>query len=98
MIKRIVEELAQDYEGRVDVRKLDVDENQSLAQEYGVRSIPTLMLFKDGKARETVTGVRSKAQLRFFYGAVPAARRPARPMVYPSQGYCHAVASVLKDG
>jgi len=62
-IKPILEELAQDYEGRVDVRKVDVDENQSLIQEYGVRGIPTLLLFKDGQARETVIGLRSKSEL-----------------------------------
>jgi|ERR671915_2134931 thioredoxin 1 len=62
-IKPILEELAQEYVGRVDVRRVDVDENQGLAQQYGVRGIPTLLLFKDGQARETVVGLRSKSQL-----------------------------------
>ena len=63
VIKPILEELAEDYDNRIDVRKVDVDENQSLARQYGVRGIPTLLLFSDGEARETVVGLRSKLQL-----------------------------------
>ncbi len=62
-IKPVLEELAQEHEGRVDVRKVDVDENQGLAQQYGVRGIPTLLLFKDGHVQETVVGLRSKTQI-----------------------------------
>ena len=63
VIEPIVEELAQDYAGRVNVRKVDVDENQGLAEQYGVRGIPTLLLFNDGRVQETVVGLQSKAQL-----------------------------------
>ncbi len=62
VIKPVLEELAEEYEGRVDVRKVDVDENQALAQRYGVRGIPTLLLFKDGQAQETIVGVHSKSE------------------------------------
>ena len=59
----ILEELAGDYEGQLSVRKLNVDENPDTATRYGVRSIPTLMLFKDGELKETTVGVQPKAQL-----------------------------------
>ncbi len=58
-----VEELAADYDGRLKVAKVDVDENQETATRFGVRSIPTLILFKDGEATETAVGVRPKGQL-----------------------------------
>ena len=63
VIKPILEEIAEDYDNRIDVRNVDVDENQSLARQYGVRGIPTLLLFSDGEARETIVGLRSKSQL-----------------------------------
>ena len=59
----IVEELGNDYVGRVDVRKVDVDSNPELAGQYGVRSIPTLILFKEGVAQETIVGAVPKSQL-----------------------------------
>ena len=58
-----VEALADDYAGRVKVAKLNIDENPEAAARYGVRSIPTLMVFKDGKPSETAVGLRPKAQL-----------------------------------
>ncbi len=58
-----VDSLADDYAGRVKVAKLNIDENPEAAARYGVRSIPTLMLFKDGKPSETAVGLRPKAQL-----------------------------------
>ena len=58
-----VDALADDYAGRVKVAKLNIDENPEAAARYGVRSIPTLMLFKDGKPSETAVGLRPKAQL-----------------------------------
>ena len=58
-----VESLADDYAGRVKVAKLNIDENPEAAARYGVRSIPTLMLFKDGRPSETAVGLRPKAQL-----------------------------------
>lgn len=62
-IKPVLEELAQDYQGQVAVRKVDVDENPALAQQYSVRGIPTLLLFKAGQVQDTVVGVKSKSQL-----------------------------------
>ena len=59
----IVEDLAGDYEGRVDVRKVDVDDNSNLTSHFGIRGIPTLMLFKNGEPVETVVGVTSKTEL-----------------------------------
>ncbi len=63
-IAPIVEDLADEYEGRAKVGKVDVDENPQTAQEYGVRSIPTLMFFKDGEAQEQVVGAAGKQSLK----------------------------------
>ena len=58
-----VEELAQKYEGRFKVAKMNVDENPVTASQYGVRSIPTLLLFKDGKLEDTIVGAVGKANI-----------------------------------
>ncbi len=58
-----VEELAQKYEGRFKVAKMNVDENPVTATQYGVRSIPTLLLFKDGKVEDTIVGAVGKANI-----------------------------------
>ncbi|PSQ80441.1 MAG: thioredoxin [Bacteroidetes bacterium QS_8_68_15] len=58
-----IEELAEDFDGRAKVGKLDVDENQKVAQEYGVRSIPTLLFVKDGEVAEQHVGGASKSEL-----------------------------------
>ncbi len=55
-----VEEIAKDYEGRLKVAKVDVDENMEISARYGVQSIPTLMLFKDGDAVERLIGAYPK--------------------------------------
>jgi thioredoxin 1 len=60
MLGPVVEELAKEYSGRVKVGKVNVDKNQSLAEKYGIRGIPTIILFKDGKIVEQLTGVQSK--------------------------------------
>ena len=59
----IVDELATEYEGRLIVGKVDVDAEQQLAAEFGIRSIPTLLLFKDGKMAEQIVGAVPKKQL-----------------------------------
>ncbi len=59
----IVDELAADYEGRVDVVKFNVDENPATPGKYGIRAIPTLILFKNGEVVEQVTGAVSKANI-----------------------------------
>jgi thioredoxin 1 len=55
-----VEELAGDYEGKLKVMKLDVDDNPRTAMAYGVQSIPTLLVFKDGKPAERIVGAVPK--------------------------------------
>ncbi|MBX3139339.1 MAG: thioredoxin [Trueperaceae bacterium] len=61
MVGPVIEELASDYAGKVKVGKLNVDDNMRVAQEYRVMSIPTVMLFKDGKPVEVMVGAQSKA-------------------------------------
>ncbi|MFQ6084525.1 MAG: thioredoxin [Candidatus Aminicenantia bacterium] len=56
MIAPIVEELAEQYEGKLKVGKLDVDNNPQIAAKYGIRSIPTLLLFREGKVVEQIVG------------------------------------------
>lgn len=63
MMAPVVEQLAQDYSGRMKVAKLNVDSNPESAGNYGVMSIPTLILFKDGKAVERFVGFRSKQEM-----------------------------------
>jgi thioredoxin 1 len=59
----IVRDLAREFEGRVKVAKLDIDNNPVTTARYNVRSIPTLLFFRDGKLVETVVGLRSKNEL-----------------------------------
>lgn len=63
MIAPIVEEIADEYDGKIKVGKVDVDENEDLAMEYGVMSIPTLMVFKNGELVQTQVGFCTKEQL-----------------------------------
>ena len=56
MVAPVVEKLADDYEGRVKVAKVDVDSNRELSSQYGVRSIPTFLIFKDGEPFEQFGG------------------------------------------
>lgn len=63
MVGPIVEELAKEYDGKAVVAKIDVDNNQEIAAEYGIRNIPTILFFKDGKVVDKVVGVVPKAQL-----------------------------------
>ena len=63
MIAPIVEELAQEYEGKVGFAKVDVDSNPKTAMNYGIRSIPTLLIFKEGKPIETIVGAVPKGTL-----------------------------------
>jgi thioredoxin 1 len=62
----IVEELAGQFKDSVKIMKLNVDENQKTASNYGVRSIPTLILFKDGKVLDTLIGLVPKTRLEEF--------------------------------
>ena len=63
VVSPIVEEIGNDYAGSVDVRKVDVDSNPELAVQYGVRSIPTLILFKEVVVQDTIIGAVPKSQL-----------------------------------
>jgi thioredoxin 1 len=63
LIAPIVEELANEYDGKVKIGKLDVDSNQQTSIKFGVRSIPTLLLFKDGKLKETIIGAVPKKNI-----------------------------------
>ena len=60
----IVEELAKEFSGRVKITKLNVDENPATPSQYGVRGIPTLILFKDGKIHDQIVGSVPKARLK----------------------------------
>jgi len=64
MVAPIVDELAQEYAGKVKFLKLNTDDNMQTAARYGIRSIPTLMIFKDGKAVDQVIGFRPKSDLK----------------------------------
>ncbi len=66
MIAPILDEIALDYAGRVKICKLNVDENQATPPKYGIRGIPTLMLFRNGNVEATKVGAVSKSQLVAF--------------------------------
>ena len=63
MVGPLVEEIANDYEGKVKVTKLNVDENRETAGKYGIMSIPTILLFKDGSVSKQVVGAMPKTAL-----------------------------------
>jgi thioredoxin 1 len=65
-----VEELAKEYEGRISFAKMDVDQNPKMAKKYGVMSIPTLIIFKNGAPISNIVGVRPKAELKKGLDAV----------------------------
>jgi thioredoxin 1 len=66
MIAPVLEEIAKDYDGKLTIAKLNIDENPATPQRYGVRGIPTLMLFKNGEVEATKVGALSKSQLSAF--------------------------------
>lgn len=66
MIAPILEEVASEFAGKVTVAKLNVDENQQTAAKFGIRGIPTLMLFQNGEVKATKVGAVSKSQLTEF--------------------------------
>lgn len=69
MIAPILDELAGQYEGKLTVAKINIDDNQKTPETYAVRGIPTLILFKDGEVAATKVGAASKSQLEAFIDA-----------------------------
>ncbi len=65
-IAPVLDELAGVYEGKLKIAKMDVDENQAIPAQFGIRSIPTLILFKGGQVAATISGARPTAQLAAF--------------------------------
>jgi len=70
MVEPVVEELANDYEGKVTVARLNVDENPKTASQYSIMSIPTLLIFKNGAPVSNIVGFRPKAELQRSLDAV----------------------------
>ena len=66
MIAPVLEEVAQSHAGKVRIAKVDVDDNREVAAKYGIRGIPTLLLFKNGEVAAQKVGALSKAQLTAF--------------------------------
>ena len=73
MIAPVVEELAEEYDGKVKFSKLNVDENPQVSTQYGIRSIPTLLVFKDGKPVDQLVGAVPKKDVQKRVEAVLAA-------------------------
>ena len=72
MIAPLLDELADEYDGKVKIGKVNVDEQQSLATEYGVRAIPTLLLFNKGQVADQIVGARSKRDFKTSLDRVAA--------------------------
>jgi thioredoxin 1 len=64
MIAPVLDELADEYDGKVKIAKVNIDHEQGLAGQFGVRAIPTLLLFKQGRVAEQMVGARSKRDLK----------------------------------
>ena len=63
MVSPAVEELANDYKGKIKVAKMDVDQNRDTPTRFGIRNIPTLIFFKGGEVTQTIIGVQPKSQI-----------------------------------
>src|SRR5579862_4786850 len=72
MLSPILDELAEEYNGRVRIGKVNIDEFQELAAQYGIRSIPTLLIFKQGQVAEQLVGLRSKRDLKASFDRLAA--------------------------
>ncbi len=70
MIAPILDQLAGDYDGKIKIAKVNVDDNQALASQYGIQHIPTLLLFKNGEVHEQIMGLRSLRELKAKLDAV----------------------------
>ncbi|HEJ7974783.1 TPA: thioredoxin TrxA [Serratia marcescens] len=69
MIAPILDEIAEEFEGKLTITKLNIDQNPATAPKYGIRGIPTLLLFKNGEVAATKVGALSKGQLKDFLNA-----------------------------
>jgi|SRR5690349_7951666 len=72
MLAPILDELATEYNGKIKIGKVNIDEHQELAAKFGIRSIPTLLLFKQGQVAEQLVGLRSKRDLKTSFDRVAA--------------------------
>ena len=72
MIAPLLDELADEYDGKVKIGKVNIDEQQNLAAEYGVRAIPTLLVFHHGEVADQIVGARSKRDLKASLDRVAA--------------------------
>ena len=72
MIAPLLDELADEYDGKVKIGKVNIDEQQHLAAEYGVRAIPTLLVFHNGQVTDQLVGARSKRDLKASLDRVAA--------------------------
>jgi thioredoxin 1 len=70
MIAPVLDELAEEYDGKVRIGKVNIDNEQGLAAEYGVRAIPTLLLFQNGQVAEQIVGLKSKRDLKNSFDKV----------------------------
>ena len=64
MIAPLLDELASEYDGKVKIGKVNIDDHQNLATQYGIRAIPTMLLFKNGEVTEQIVGMRTKRDLK----------------------------------
>jgi thioredoxin 1 len=64
MIAPVLDELASEYDGRIKIGKVNIDEHQNLATQHGIRAIPTLLVFKNGQVAEQIVGMRGKRELK----------------------------------
>jgi|ERR1041385_48455 thioredoxin 1 len=72
MLSPILDELASEYDGRIRIVKVNIDEQQNLAAQYGIRAIPTLLLFDKGQVSEQIVGLKSKRDLKNSFDRVTA--------------------------
>jgi len=72
MLSPILDELAEEYDGRVRIGKVNIDQYQELAAQFDIRSIPTLLLFQQGQVADQIVGLRSKRDLKASFDRVAA--------------------------
>jgi len=72
MIAPLLDELAEEYDGKVKIGKVNIDEQQALAAQYGIRAIPTLLLFSKGQVADQIVGARSKRDFKASLDRVAA--------------------------